>query len=274
MKVWGYFDASGTHDNRDSRGRPSPSVSVAGYMATPKQWKQFDKDWKQRLDKDNLPYFHMTEFVAQGGIFKKRDEWPKERRDSLIQDLIKIISNNVLYGLGMVVFRADYDQVITIEPQAAIVLGSPYAFCAFRCFESGVDWARRTKYDESIKYIFESGDEFKHQIQDTHTFICSQDRLREFYKFSSSLTFEDGVKVRPLQAADILAWELNKELYRRIYPDEKRPYTRNSLTALFEIPGDYKEYVEADLKDYLQDFTERKGRFLVVVPPRLSRRAI
>jgi hypothetical protein len=274
MKVWGYFDASGTHDNLDSQGRPSPAVSVAGYLATPKQWEQFDKDWKQRLDKDNLPYFHMAEFVAQGGLFKKRNEWPKERRDALIQDLIKIIGYNMTYGLGMVVFRADYDRVIAREPQVATVLGSPYAFCSFRCFESAVDWARRAKYRESIKYVFESGDGFKHQVQDTHTFICNQDSLREFYKFSGSLTFDDGVKTRPLQAADILAWELNKELYRRLYPDEKRPYTRNSLTVLMEIPGDYKEYTEADLTGYLQDFVEKRGRFLVVVPSKFSRRVI
>jgi hypothetical protein len=138
MKVWGYFDASGHHDSLDGQGNPSPAVTVAGYLATPKQWKQFDKEWKERLDKDNLPYFHMTDFVAQGRLFKKRDEWPKERRDNLIQDLIQIIHGNVIYGIGMALLRADYDRVIDVLPPTRKLFGSPYTFCSIRCFETGL----------------------------------------------------------------------------------------------------------------------------------------
>lgn len=265
MKVWGQFDAGGTHTSLDRQGRPPIAVSVAGYLATPRQWIQFDKEWSKGLNEVGLAYFHMAEFVARKGIFAKLTD--KERAD-LIPRLIGIISANVIYGLGMAVLRADYDRLMAEEPQAGKVLGSPYAFCAFRCFESATDWAIDANYNESIRYVFEDSDEFKHQVMDTHTFICKHDALREKYRFlGGSLTFEDGKKSKPLQAADILAWEMNRELNRRAYPNEDYPYTRNSMMALFEIGGDYKSYTEEELREYLRDFAEDRRPFLIVVPP-------
>jgi hypothetical protein len=254
MKVWGYFDASGHHDNLDGQGRPSPAVTVAGYLATPLQWKQFDKDWKKRLDEAGLPYFHMTDFVSQQKLFKNRNDWPKEKRDRLITDLIQIISNNVIYGVGMAIVRADYNKVIEALPIVRKFFGSPYTFCSIRCFETGVDWARAAKYDETIKYIFESGDEHQHEVLAAHTSICKDDKRREFYRFGvGSLTFEDGARVRPLQAADILAHELYKEMGRQVYPNKQYPYTRESMAVLHSISGTYKHYNEEDLMGYLED---------------------
>jgi hypothetical protein len=276
MKVWGYFDASGNHTNLDGQGRVSPAVSVAGYLATPMQWSKFDKVWKERLDREGLGYFHMADFVSQTKLFKDRNQWTKERRDCLIKDLIQIISGNVVYGLAMAVMRADYDRVKGEVLGAGQVLGSPFAFCAFRCFESGVDWAKKAKYKDSIKYVFEDGDEYKHEVLNTHTFICRQDGLREFYRFGGpgTLAFEPKPEdVRALQAADILAYETHKEIRRRVF--KEHPYSRNSLVALQQqIPGDYREYVEEDLRGYLQDFSEKRKNFIVSVPARLAHKVL
>lgn len=255
MKVWGYFDASGTHDDLDKQGRSSPAVTLAGYLATPKQWQSFDRDWKERLDRDNLPYFHAASFVAQTDVFKNRGEWPKERRDALYQDLIRIIYGNVTYGIGMAVRRADYDRVIGAIPLARKVFGSPYTFCSYMCLMTGRDWAQGANYKDSIKYIFEDGDEFISEALDAHTRACKEDNTREFYNFSvGGLTFEDGMKVRPLQAADILAYELYREEKRKLYSDIT--YTRNSGMILFTIPGEYKYYAEEDIMGYLTDYIE------------------
>jgi hypothetical protein len=254
MKVWGYFDASGTHDNLDSQSRPSPSVSVAGYLATPKQWLQFDRDWKAILDGAGVPYFHATEFVARIGVYKG---WSEEKRDKFIKDLIQAIYNNVTYGVGMAVLRSDFDRVVAAIPETKYIFGSPYHFCSLMCFATGVDWARESKYDETIKYIFENGDEYKHQVLNAHTKACKDERVREFFRFrAGELTFDDGVKVRPLQAADFLAYELYREMQRKVYPNPKYPYTRNSLMALLRVRGEYKEYREDDLVGYVNDFIE------------------
>jgi hypothetical protein len=255
MKVWGYFDASGTHDDLDRQGRPSPAVSVAGYLATPKQWQNFAVSWRERLAEDKLPYFHMASFVAQMGIFKNRYEWPKERRDALILDLIRIIQGGVIYGIGMSVRRADYDRVMKALPSARKVFGSPFTFCSYMCLMTGRDWAYEAKYTDSIKYIFEDGDEFKHEVLDAHARACADDKTREFYNFSAGgLTFEDGTKVGPLQAADILAYECYREEKRKVYEDIF--YTRNSAMALFSIQGEYKYYTEEDVVGYLMDFID------------------
>jgi hypothetical protein len=268
MKAWGYLDAGGTHTSLDSQGRPSIAVTVAGYLATPKQWRQFDVEWKQALDELGLEYLHMNEFVARKGIFTNLKD---EERAKLIPRLINIISANVIYGLGMSVLRADYDRVIKEQPDARQVLGSPYAFCAFRCFEAATDWAIAAKYQDSIKYVFEYGDESQNEVLTTHRFICQHDKLRGKYRFlDGSLTFEkssdNGTEITPFQAADMLCWELNREEYRWSYPREGFPYTRNSLMALFQIQGEYKYYTEEELREYLQDWTEKRREFIVHVP--------
>lgn len=252
MKVWGYYDASGAHDNPDGQGNRSPAVSVAGYLATPNQWQQFDKRWRGVLDEAGAPYFHATEFVARVGPYKG---WPEEKRHKFSKDLVEVISGNVLYGVGMALLRADYEKVVAAIPAARKLFGSPYTFCSWRCFETGVDWARGAKYQESIKYIFESGDEFCSEVLRAHTKACEKDQVREFYKFggAGSLTFEDGVKVTPLQAADFLAYELYKEMHRVTYPKQQATYTRGSFVALYNIPGCYKQYTEEDLMGYIDD---------------------
>lgn len=271
MKVWGYLDAGGTHSNPDREGKTSPAVSVAGFLATPLQWKGLDKQWKERLDQDHLRYFHMSSFMANRDIFEKCKNWTQERRDKLVSDLAWIIFGNVTYGLGMAVFRQDYQEVINQLPIAAKVLGTPYAFCSYRCIESGTDWASRAKSNDAIRYIFERGDPGCNEVLNTHTFMCKSETLRERYRISAgSLTFEDGVKTRPLQAADLLAWEMGAEYKRRFYPEPEAPYTRDSLACLMSIPGDYKEYPKADLEQYLDQFVSEQRGFLIPVPHNIA----
>jgi hypothetical protein len=251
MKVWGYFDASGTHDSLDRSGKPSPAVSVSGYLATPLQWQRFDKRWRAVLSEAGVPYFHATEFVARVPPF---DGWSDEKRLWFTRALIDVISGNVTYGVGMSVARAEYENVLATVPIAKKVFGSPYTFCCHMCLCTGADWAHQRNYTETIKYIFESGDASA-DILKAHTNACQDDRVRERFRFGiRGLTFEDGVKVAPLQAADFLTYELYREMGRHLQPNPGQEYTRNSLTALLEIAGDYRMYGQDEVIGYLHDW--------------------
>jgi hypothetical protein len=251
MKVWGYFDASGTHDSLDRRGKPSPAVSVAGYLATPLQWQRFDKKWREILNDAGVPYFHATEFVARISPF---DGWSEEKRLGFIRALIDTISGNVTYGIGMAVSRAEYGSILVSEPMVRRVFGSPYTFCCHMCFCTGHDWALERKYTDSIKYVFESGDA-SGEILQAHTNARRNDQVRERFCFEiGGLTFEDGVRVTPLQAADFLTYELYREMGLHLQPNPGQQYTRNSLMALLQIPGEYKMYGADEVIGYLHDW--------------------
>lgn len=269
MKMWGYFDAGGTHTNPDRRGRQASTVSVAGYLGTASQWYEFDRLWMKRLKSDRLAYFHMSSFMANKYIFEKCATWDETRKLELLEDLISIIANNVTYGIGMAVHRADYNRIVGEEPEAPALLGSPYAFCAFRCFESGTDWSIKARSRDAISYVFEQGDQDHEQIRNTHAFICKHEGLKQKYRMGS-LTFDPGDNT-PLQAADMLTWELNREMYRQLYPEPEYAYTRDTLVALMaRIEGVYKHYGEDELKGYLQDFIRKERTFIFNIPERIA----
>src|SRR5205807_6019613 len=108
--------------------------------------------------------FHMTDFMANSKDFQKCKKWDESRKLAFLNDLIKITINNVTFAIGMAVHRADYDKVMSEEPEAKNALGHPFAFCAFRCFESGADWSIKHRSREAINYTFERGDLGEDQV--------------------------------------------------------------------------------------------------------------
>lgn len=244
MRLWGYFDASGTQKNPDGQGRYSPAVAVSGYIATPKQWSNFQKEWEIVMDIAGIPYFHMTDFVAR---VKEYKGWTQEKRDQIIQALIAVIQRNVMYGIGALVLLSDYREVINTEFRQAVV-GQPFTFCSKMCLFAAAQWAERIGYKDNIRYVFDDGDQHKQDILKAHTHACTDEELSTFYRFSTgSLTFGHKDKVTPIQAADILAYEMYKEMYRNVYPSEPKRYTRRAMHALLDTDGDYKVYSKEGL---------------------------
>lgn len=199
--------------------------------------------------------------------FTKCVNWSEDRKLELLNDLVSIIVNNVTFGIGMVVHRADYNRVLAEEPELVpMALGMPYAFCAFRCFESGVDWATQNRSPDPINYVFEEGDQYSDQIFKTHSFFSKYRHLQRRYRLGS-LTF-DPKRNTSLQAADLLTWEINREFFRQYYPEPEYAYTRNTLVALVQrIPNDYKHYSEPDLRGYLQYVVKKNGKFFLMNIP-------
>jgi hypothetical protein len=268
MQLFGHYDCGGTHENADPRGRLPPTVSVAGYLGTASQWYEHDRLWRIRLEKDRLSHFHMSRFMMNKEPFQKCANWSESRRLELLHDLISITANNVTYGIGMAVHRADYNRVLSEEPIVVErALGSPYAFCAFRCFETGVDWSMKHRSPDPINYIFAQGDQYWEQIDATHRFLCSSYWLGRRY-WLGSLTF-DPKRNTSLQAADLLTWELNREFYRQYYPEPEYAYSRDTLVALMErVDGLYKSYTEDDFRGYIQDLMrKRKKKFFIMNVP-------
>jgi hypothetical protein len=210
--------------------------------------------------------------------FKKCEKWSESRRLELLHDLNSIIINNVTFAIGMAVHIADYNKVLSEEPDAIHHgLGSPYAFCAYRCFESGADWSIKHRSRETINYIFERGDQHA-EIDQTHRALCELEPLRWRF-WLGSLTFDPKYNTS-LQAADLLTWALNRELYHKLYPEPEYEYIRPTLTNLLaSVDNIYKGYYEDDLRGYLKDLMDKrtrnrnkkKGRFLIInIPENLS----
>jgi len=54
-----YYDESGSPD--------AQAVVVAGFVASDDQWKEFERNWNESLQKFGISYFHEVEFAQSVG---------------------------------------------------------------------------------------------------------------------------------------------------------------------------------------------------------------
>jgi hypothetical protein len=166
----------------------------------------------------------------------------------------KIVRDNMLYGIGVGIVVDDYKKIKYHFPKTVEGLKKdPYLFCAHECLESCARWAYENNYTDSMRFVFEQGDNYQYQILDAYNQALKDTEKRDIYKLKQgSLTFASDNCFTPLQAADFLAHELYKDCKRII---EKKD-TRKSLRKLLNIKGDYRMFSGENLIEYLNDYSE------------------
>lgn len=237
MGIWGYFDASGGQGGIDKKGNPSPSALIAGYYASGRKWKKFNKDWICFLKRRGLTHLHTTDvFVGSGECAG----WSEAKKKEVIREAIKIICKYVKYGNAQIVDYAGYKKVEHLIPSSKEIFRSDYFFCFNSIIEAGAEWARKENY-QKINYILEVEDAHKeHQVLEAHSRV-SKDPIKQKALRLGSIGFVAKKDAYPLQAADLLANLFYKETYRQMYEIANEPFTREELSMLVqEIPGSYE----------------------------------
>src|SRR5689334_15203948 len=87
MSIEAYFDGGG-HERQKY-------LVVAGFISNPENWADFEKNWRSRLKKDGLNYFHAVEFAHSNRQFANGWLGNENRRRSLVSDLMLIIKRHV-----------------------------------------------------------------------------------------------------------------------------------------------------------------------------------
>lgn len=216
-----YFDESGTHSE-------SPIICMAGFISTTEQWNHFSRNWQERLDKEGIHCFHMTDFENRRGPFK---EMGKSQGNLLIESLIRIIKIRVKYLFAIAFSKTDFEEVVGDNYLRAV--GTEWTFCAMTCMALLRDWADKRAEKDPIAFYFEQGARHSNALKAAHT---KAQKDKEFVSRMNLGTFTLGDRrhLQPLQAADILAYEAYKHRYNKL----KRPELpmRKSLEALLDIP--------------------------------------
>lgn len=187
-----YFDESGTHDG-------SPVMCVAGYLLEAEESKVFTREWNSALSDLGLSHFHMID-CAHG--IEEFGQISKQERIDLVIRLIAIINGRVERGLGAMIVAELYDKIMPHQ-----IMGSAYNYCLWHCLEGTRIWADEISYHGDIAYFFESG----HKSQSAanrfmHDAFQSAAEKQPFRYLSHS--FIDKKKFAPVQAADLLAWQM------------------------------------------------------------------
>jgi hypothetical protein len=202
LTLHGYFDESGTHAGSDA-------VVVAGYLSTAEQWVLFETEWKASLAEWGLDHFHMADFSNRA---KEYETWTDQDRRFRLARLIGIANRHTLASIAIGIPVKSYNQIFT--KHAKRFVGGPYGLAASACFMDAAKVIDADFPSARIAYVFEAGAEGAGQVLKVFQWNYKHPDNRSRFKLLS-LKFE-GKDFVPLQAADILAYELHKHLPRQI----------------------------------------------------------
>jgi Protein of unknown function (DUF3800) len=195
-----YIDESGSHDR-------SPVLSVGGYVFEKNAAVEFDRDWKTALDAAELPYFRMSACAHLMEPFEKKTI---DEADEIERALIKLTKEKALYGFVVSLSEEEYK---SIGPKHE-GLGSAYSFCLRQYLIAVRSWINSSGFTGKIAYFFESGHQHQGEAGVIMERVFKRPHLREEYRYSAH-AFADKADARPLQAADLLAWQWNTDARRK-----------------------------------------------------------
>lgn len=205
-----YMDESGIHDG-------SPVVTVAGYFAIPKKWREFTKDWNKA--KRPIRVFHAADCASCNGEFKG---WEPPARDQFVAGLLPIIPKHALPGICVGIHLGALEQGFAKRPELREMFGTPYTACFQWSLQFLLSVMERVDVNDRLAIIHEMND-YKHEVLSAFDWVSKN---RKTHNGKLSISFGSKKDYVPLQAADVLAYEFNKRLR-----DLNRP-PRRAWTAL------------------------------------------
>jgi len=201
-----YFDESHTHDG-------SPIVSMAGLVASYESWARLEIEWQKILHHRGVDVFHYTDFMAREGKFK--NDWSNDERNAFMERLCTTVSENITVGIGISVFRDEYERVLTGGLKAEFK--DPYFFCLFSCLHFFLTWEDNIKtisLPYPLQFLFDRKPGYE-----GYAAGIFYDVIRQLGEISGKDKYRDmafGSKEThvPLQAADLLVGVATRNFLR------------------------------------------------------------
>ena len=199
LMLTAYLDDSGHKD--DSL---APIFSVGGVVAPIESWRQFEVEWSEVLSEFQVTQSHMKYFAHRRGEF---EGWSEEKRRMFLGKLMRIMDSYVKFYVGAVLPVADFNDLSNEQKED---LKDPYYAC-FQVSVHGIGiYAERNFPEEKVDIVFDRRAKSKGLGGDL--FDRCMDCLDVGGRLGN-LTFGSTLDYAPLQAADLVAYELN--LYRK-----------------------------------------------------------
>jgi Protein of unknown function (DUF3800) len=205
-----HLDESGIHDN-------SHVVTVGAYLAKPKMWRHWIKEWNQA--KRPIRIFHSADCANLHGEFKG---WSESERDALVAKALPTIADAHLAGFVIGISLDDFNNALASRADLRGLFGTPYTACFQWIIQSIINRAIEFGNTERIAFFHENND-YHAEAFEAFDWVKKH---RNPGERGVTLTFGAKEDFPPLQAADVLAYEGNKRLR-----DLSRP-CRRAWTAL------------------------------------------
>lgn len=238
-----YFDES------ESQGVAIPVMTVGGYLFEADAAVRFDKRAKHDLEDLGIPYFHQTDCANAGGHYRGLG---KEKCIESQNRLIRNIKKRSIFGFATSININQYRRIVG----EGVGVPEPYTYALIGGMNAVKNWIERTGYQGDVAYFFEDGCRHKADAASfMENIMLSSDKSREFYR-CIHWGFSDKRKVRPLQAADMIAWFTNQEFTRFQKGMTNRRRDFEALLRPQDRRIDHNEKSLRDLRDLLDKHVE------------------
>ena len=221
---------------------------VGGFLAEVRQWAEFERNWREVLDRFKVSKLHMRQFAHSLGEFAawKGDE---ETRQFFLRALISTIQLRVRHSFAQAVIVKDFER-IDVDYKLSEYY-SPFSLVGYTAFRKVERWAKRYGVPlENVMCYFEGGDQDQKSLKKVFE---QQKRPRvQFLSKSATVAF---------QAADLLAYEYlrtNRELNKTGPNVLEMADFRKPFRALSEIPNgrggdDWGVFDDESLRDAVNE---------------------
>jgi hypothetical protein len=178
-----------------------------GFSGPRAGWGVWTRIWKRHLDsplcgrKERISRFHAYDCYQSVGEFTG---WTRTETDYFRHQLRTVIIESDVAAYGIACSRKDYDELISGDLRG--VLGDPEGLCINQCFVRSLGWVQANTFDPKMTFVFDN-----RPSQVKRYAGAVYDAFQAWVKAPPQLTgyaFLESKDVRPLQAADLVAWEL------------------------------------------------------------------
>lgn len=221
-----YFDETG-----DEAHPVGPLVGVGGAIASVEQWDKLETGWREILDGAGVPNLHMREFTYGCGCF---EGWEEPRRRALLGPLLDLIVENVPTVCGAAISKS---AMRGLDEEQRVRLGPAYR-CGLRlCLEYAISYA--TSVDDKVQVFVEGNNTFGGEPDLCRQLITMQAEQSGIDPKHVVGVASQNEYIVPLQVADLIAYEMYKELDRRVSrpgDSARYPYTQlERIDGLFRF---------------------------------------
>jgi hypothetical protein len=211
---------------------------MAGFVSSSDRWREFDAEWRKRLAKDNLPYFHMWAFAGLPKYSRKPFDksWlgNENRRRDLLGDLLEIIKNHAWRKVACIL---PLDVTTRLSEEARIIYAPAPIALAVRLVWSDLEgWRQRERFCNPARLVFEQGDKNRGALTSAAEKVSGGVPGLEYKQDNPERSI---VAFTPLQASDMLAYEIQKMTASQ---------GKNMDGATFRFPYKQLETIPGDIR--------------------------
>jgi hypothetical protein len=217
-----YFDASRTEVQKGV-------YLIGGYVGTEPFWTEFENEWRERLAYWEISDFHLTECLASPpqGQFRNFDT---HRAQLCALNFGKVIQGRKPTPIYSGVVEEDwFDMKATDAFRTRYP--SPYQFLFQDVLHSLATWGNRHAPNEMIAPIFDL-DADPRSVEAIHKGLKESPL---YNRLAASVTWGSRKTYLPIQAADILAGEMQRDWFKFEYGPSGYQGVRNLLH--YAAPG-------------------------------------